>query len=171
MKSIDELQKYVNEQMALTFEQGGFSPLVGRIFGLLLFSSEPVSLQEMAERLQVTKAAVSIQVRTLEQQGLCFKLARNNDRRDYYQIRDDFGMTVVQESTQQLRSFMQFLQKVVLEFSNLQEESAHSADSYRIAQRRFTEIKALYELLFEKLEGFEEEWEKRRKRLFADEIR
>lgn len=168
MKRIEELQKHVNEQMALLFERGGSSPLVGRIFGLLLFSSEPLSLQEMADRLQVTKAAVSVQVRTLEQHGLCFKLARSNDRKDYYQIRDNFGVTVVQDSTQHMLTFLSFLNQVLQEFPDPQQVPSDESAAYTVAKRRFLEIKALYELIFDRLEGFEEEWEKRRQQLFAD---
>lgn len=169
MKRIAELQDQITDQMALLFERSGTSPLVGRIFALLLFCNEPLGLQEMAERLNVTKAAVSVQVRALEQHGLCYKLARTNDRRDYYQIRDDFGMTVIKEGTQNMLGFLRFLQNVMHEFPNSNEITPDEVATYQTTKRRFLEMKALHELFAERMQGFEAEWEKRRQQLFVKE--
>ncbi|UZM97910.1 HTH domain-containing protein [Lysinibacillus sp. MHQ-1] len=42
-----------------------------------MFSSKPLSLQEMANQLEVTKAAVSIRIRDLEASGLSVKKVEN----------------------------------------------------------------------------------------------
>ncbi|UUZ95943.1 hypothetical protein LJK87_17135 [Paenibacillus sp. P25] len=73
-QSFSDLKRVFSNQMSLTFETDGFSPLVGRIFALLLFAPEPLSLQDMADQLGVTKAAVSVQVRALEKHSMCQKL-------------------------------------------------------------------------------------------------
>ncbi len=74
-------------------------PIGGKkIFGLLLFAPQPLGLQEMADELGVSKAAVSVQVRALEQLSLCYKWATANDRKDYYYVAEDFNLTVLRSS-------------------------------------------------------------------------
>ncbi|MBO8173120.1 MAG: MarR family transcriptional regulator [Bacillaceae bacterium] len=156
------LQEYVSNQLALMFEKNGASALAGRIFSELLFSSDPMSLQDLADQLEVSKAAVSVQVRSLHQTGLCQKMARSQDRRDYYQISDDFVMHIMQSHTRSMNEFHSFL-KEALRQSTIQQPND------RTAIRRLKELLALHELLFERLDGLEQEWEQRRKKLLEEE--
>lgn len=162
MSQFQELRHFLSEQMALMFEQDGFSPLVGRIFALLLFAPEPLSLQDMADRLGVTKAAVSVQVRALEQGGLCFKLARSSDRKDYYYITDDFSLTVLQKATQKMKTVLTGIEETLRRFPSRESILPEETTSYESAQKRFYEMRDLYQLLFERLDGLEEEWRKRK---------
>ena len=46
-------------EMGLTFEADGFTRIGGRLFGHLLLAEGPLSLDAIAETLQVSKASVS----------------------------------------------------------------------------------------------------------------
>lgn len=63
--------------------------VAGRLFGLLLVSDDARSLDELAERLGVSKASVSVNARLLEDKGVVERVSRQADRRDYYRIADD----------------------------------------------------------------------------------
>lgn len=80
----------VVEEMALFFEQLGTSANLGRLFGFLLTASTPVSLETLAERLGVSKPAVSVQIRRLEQLHYCRRLPRASDRRQYFVLNEDY---------------------------------------------------------------------------------
>ena len=77
------------EQIAVLLEADGLPRVAGRIFGLLLVSAEPRSLDEIAEHVGVSKASISINVRLLEEKGSVERVGRQADRRDYYRIADD----------------------------------------------------------------------------------
>ncbi|MBA2573067.1 MAG: hypothetical protein H0V06_08480, partial [Gemmatimonadetes bacterium] len=47
------------ERMGLFFEDDGHPRIAGRMFGFMLLSPEPCSLDDLAEQLQVSKASVS----------------------------------------------------------------------------------------------------------------
>lgn len=68
----------------------GLGRMIGRVFCLLYLSPQVVSLEDVAARLQVSKASVSIVVRQL----LEFQAVRHStlagDRRDYYEAETDF---------------------------------------------------------------------------------
>ena len=74
------------ERMGLAMDRLGLNRTFGRIFGLLMVADEPMSLDEMVERLQVSKASVSTNARSCEEFGLARRVGVRGDRRDYYEI-------------------------------------------------------------------------------------
>lgn len=79
----------LTERMGILFEEDGFPRIAGRIFGLLLLSPEPLSLDDIAERLGVSKASVSTDARRLAHHGIVERVSRPADRRDYYRTGQD----------------------------------------------------------------------------------
>jgi DNA-binding transcriptional regulator GbsR (MarR family) len=163
--SFEMLKQTINNHFSLTFEKDGFSPLVGKIFALLIFAPEPLSLQEIADRLNVTKAAISVQVRTLEQHCMCQRLARGSDRKDYYYIQDDFSTSIIHHTTDKMNTVHTRLDAMIQNMPSLHEMLEEDRASYQASKRRFIEMRALYQLFIERMEGIDEEWERRRQRL------
>ena len=77
------------EQMALICEKEGMPRIGGRIFGYLLATDQTFSLEDLAERLQASKASVSTNARMLEQFGMIRRVSVLGDRRDFYRVQDD----------------------------------------------------------------------------------
>ncbi|MFH1415732.1 MAG: hypothetical protein ABIH89_06575, partial [Elusimicrobiota bacterium] len=65
------------------------SSTVGQIYGLLFMSPEPVSLNEMVEKLGISKGSASTNVRILESWGAVRKVWVDNTRKDYYEANFD----------------------------------------------------------------------------------
>ncbi len=74
------------ERFGRMSESDGMPRTGGRMYGLLLLQEEALSLGEMAEMLQVSKASVSTNARRLEQMDVVEKTTKPGDRRDYYRI-------------------------------------------------------------------------------------
>ncbi|MFQ5595849.1 MAG: GbsR/MarR family transcriptional regulator [Anaerolineae bacterium] len=68
----------------------GLNKAMGELYGLLYLSPKPMSLDEMAEAIGISKASVSIHMRALERIGMVRKVWAVGDRRDYYQAEVDF---------------------------------------------------------------------------------
>lgn len=156
--SFVDLKRSESNVMSLSFEAEGYSPLVGKIFSLLLFAPEPLSLQEMADQLGVTKAAVSVQVRTLEKNALCTKLATSSDRKDYYYISDDVNIITLKGTKQKIEVFKHHVQTTLETMKTIELQPEERA-SYDAAKRRYKEAAAMYQLILSRLEGIEEEWQ------------
>lgn len=77
------------ERLGLLLEADGLSRIAGRMFGVLLLASEEVSLDDLAGRLEVSKASVSVNARLLEQRRLIDRVSRTGDRRDFYRTAPD----------------------------------------------------------------------------------
>lgn len=92
------------ERLGLQVEADGFPRIAGRMIGYLLLQDEPSSLDELAEKLQVSKASVSTNARALEQLGYVERHSVPGDRRDYYMIVDEPWAQILQKVREQFRS-------------------------------------------------------------------
>ena len=77
------------ENMGLHYQDYGIPRIGGRIMGLLLVTPRPISSEEMADTLQVSRSSVSTNLRTLLMADLVEKVSLLGDRLDYYTLADD----------------------------------------------------------------------------------
>ncbi|HEX2166689.1 MAG TPA: MarR family transcriptional regulator [Longimicrobiales bacterium] len=76
------------ERMGHILESDGLTRIAGRIFGHLLLSSEPQSLEDLAKALHASKGSISQDTRLLERLGALERVTHPGDRRVFYQIGD-----------------------------------------------------------------------------------
>jgi len=67
----------------------GFPRSVGQIYGLLFFSAQPLSLDEIAEQLEISKASASTGARQLVNWGAIQQVWVPGDRRDFFRLASD----------------------------------------------------------------------------------
>ncbi|MEL6404604.1 MAG: helix-turn-helix domain-containing protein [Chloroflexota bacterium] len=74
----------------------GFSKVMGQLFGTLLLSPGALSLDDMMERLSISKASVSMNMRTLEHMGMVRQVwvRGGSGRRKYYEVETDFWQII-----------------------------------------------------------------------------
>ncbi len=74
----------------------GFSKVMGQLYGTLLLSPGPLSLDDMMERLSISKASVSMNMRTLEHMGMVRQVwvRGGSGRRKYYEAETDFWQII-----------------------------------------------------------------------------
>ena len=70
----------------------GFSKVMGQLYGALLLSVDPLSLDDQVELLDISKASVSMNLRTLEHMGMVRQVwvRGGGGRRKYYEAETDF---------------------------------------------------------------------------------
>jgi DNA-binding transcriptional regulator GbsR (MarR family) len=70
----------------------GFSKVMGQLYGALLLYDGPMSLDDLMERLSISKASVSMNMRTLEHMGMVRQVwvRGRSGRRKYYEAETDF---------------------------------------------------------------------------------
>jgi len=77
------------ERMGLISQVDGAPRIAGRILGLLIVEGRPFTLDEMAERLKISKASASTNARLLRTSGIIRLVAQAGDRHDYYELGSD----------------------------------------------------------------------------------
>ncbi len=74
----------------------GFSKVIGQLYGTLLMSAGPLSLDDMMERLDISKASVSMNMRTLEHLGMVRQVwvRGRGGRRKYYEAETNYWQVI-----------------------------------------------------------------------------
>lgn len=146
----------------------GLPRLMGHVVGLLLSEPGALSLDEITERLQVSKGPVSQVMRRLRDHGLVEKRWVPGSRRDYYRaVPDIFGRAfanhaaLLQNNLELARKYAQAVRE------GDQPVSEHFAT-------RIDEMERFYELMHGQLETFLEHWRREweehwQQRVAADE--
>ena len=136
------------ERMGLAIERMGLSRTFGRLFGLLMVADRPLSLDEMVERLHVSKASVSTNARACEELGLARRVGVRGDRKDYYEISP--------------RAFEQVTAKRVVAIHAMAGLAAEGlvavGDDPSPARDRLTEMLDFYLFMGEQIEELLERW-------------
>ena len=74
----------------------GFSKVMGQLFGAMLLSDRPLCLDDMVERLDISKATASMNMRTLENMGMVRQVwvRGSGGRRKFYEAETDFWQII-----------------------------------------------------------------------------
>lgn len=72
----------------------GFGRIIGQIYAHAYFTPQPLSLDDLARDLGISKGSASMAVRQLETWGALRKLWVKGDRKDYYEPTEEFGKII-----------------------------------------------------------------------------
>ncbi len=137
----------------------GFSPVMGHLYGALLMSPKPLSLDELQEIVGRSKASVSMNMRALERWNMVHQVWVKGDRRKYYEAEGDLWKVITSVIESRERREVGVALKVLEENSrrleaaqaHLSEEERHLAEHYlnrvRDLQRFFQLAQAALEML------------------------
>lgn len=102
---MDTATTHFTDRMGLLFEAEGQPRIAGRIFGYLLVSDDPRSLDQLAGALSVSKASVSTNARRLAEMGVLERVCRPADRHDYYGVAPDLFSRTMAERLKRWQRF------------------------------------------------------------------
>ncbi|MFD1737841.1 GbsR/MarR family transcriptional regulator [Bacillus salitolerans] len=93
MKDIEKLERSrsrVIDAIAQNMNLYGVTPSIGRLYGLLFFSDQPLTLDEMKEELGMSKTSMSTSVRSLLDLNMVDKVWVKGVRKDLYSVEEDW---------------------------------------------------------------------------------
>jgi len=127
----------------------GFNKAMGQIYAVLYLNPEPLSLDDIAKSLNMSKGNVSLNVRQLERWNLIKKVIQKSDRKDYYQAESDFWRIVrdiIRERDK--KEFDQALATVSTCLENVRQNSATSPTvETQFLEDRFKHMKEFFNTL------------------------
>jgi len=129
----------------------GVSITFGRLFGLLLVSDGPMSLDEIADTLGISKSGATVSARELDRAGDILRHGTPGSRHIAYEAVDD--MEPVFNAT---------FTRVRDSLSLLRREEPSLTDGR--GKKRVRQMRALHEFWLHESEGVLERWRKRRDR-------
>lgn len=139
------------EGMGIYFENEGVSRIGGRILGLLLSTQGPLSAQQMAGRLKVSRASISTNIRMLTASGLVEKVAFLDQRHTFYVITPDVWGRAISAGREK-----------VLAFKSIAEMGLAALPELNEARGRLEEMIEWSRMMVEVYERVLVEWQERR---------
>jgi DNA-binding transcriptional regulator GbsR (MarR family) len=91
---LPQLKQDFTEGLSQISRFWGFPKGMGAIFAVLYLSPTPLSLDEVVQQTNLTKGAVSTEIRTLARMGLVHRSSKLGDRKDYYEAESDFYKSI-----------------------------------------------------------------------------
>jgi len=73
----------------------GLNNIMAQLYAILYLSNKTFSLSEMAERLKISKASASINIRALERYGAVRRVWVKGSRKDYYEADTDINKVIM----------------------------------------------------------------------------
>lgn len=95
-KSTKEWEKYEEtkeqfiQSIAKNMNLYGITPSIGRLYGALYFSDDPMTLDDMREALGMSKTSMSTGVRTLQDMKMVEPVFKRGVRKDLYRTEGDW---------------------------------------------------------------------------------
>jgi DNA-binding transcriptional regulator GbsR (MarR family) len=94
-----DMLKFI-EDIALYYENFGIPRIAGRMFGLFLVTTEPLSAEQVAEALAASLSSVSTNIRVIMANGWVEKITRPGDRTTYYRFSPTAWASVMERRRQ-----------------------------------------------------------------------
>ncbi len=127
----------------------GYNQIMGKMYGALLLSPQPMSLDALLDHLDVSKASVSMNMRTLENMGMAREVWVRHDRRKYYEAESDLWKILTNVlGGRELREVNTAIEELEIGIDNLGKAmSSMTADDQQLAQfyiERLRKIKSSF---------------------------
>ena len=151
IRELDPGDRFI-ERMGLAVEEEGLPRIAGRLMGLIMLEGGPFSFDELAERLQVSRASVSTNTRLLEARGVIERVSRPGERQLYYRVADDPYLALVNTVLRRKRRMQELIRDALQELPEERKEP----------RQRLRRLHRFHEIVIRNLENTIEEWTEER---------
>jgi DNA-binding transcriptional regulator GbsR (MarR family) len=97
-KGLTERDRRFIEDVARLLVPWGVPQTAARLYGYLLLSAEPVSLDRMTTDLEISKSSASVAARLLEQYTLARRHGERGSKRALYEVSDNYEGMLTQQN-------------------------------------------------------------------------
>lgn len=94
-EQLDKARKRIIETIAQNIHLYGLTPSAGRLYGMMFFHHEPLTLDEMKEELGMSKTSMSTSVRALSDLKMVERVWKKGVRKDLYKVEEDWYQSFI----------------------------------------------------------------------------
>lgn len=161
MSTEEKIKKELIQRFGDAYKAFGLNKLMGHIIALLLFSPEPLSLDDITKQLGRSKGPISQIVRRLRDKRLIRKAwMPENNRKDYYEIEPEVFEHAFRNNLELIKNNKRIATQL--------KEKIKSANKASLAtiNIRMREMELFYSLMEDHFNAFLSEWSKERAKLY-----
>ena len=94
-EKLEKARERIIETIAQNIHLYGLTPSAGRQYGTMFFHNEPLTLDDMTEKLGMSKTSMSTSVRALSDLKLVERAWKRGVRKDLYQVTEDWYQSFI----------------------------------------------------------------------------
>ena len=156
MANLKDIEDHFIHAAGEIAESVSINRIVGQLYALLYIRPEPVPLDELAERLKISKGSASINIRVLEEWNAVKRSWVQGSRKDYYTADPDIFKIISQRFEHGLARRIHLSRTKVEElYAKLEEKNGKGANGksafYRERLKKLEELQGLCETLLKLL--------------------
>lgn len=126
----------------------GLNNVMAQLYVVLYFSNKPLCLDDMVERLKISKGSASINIRALERYGVVRQVWVKGSRKDYYEAETDIAKVVIERVSSMAKTRLAEVDKMITISSAAMEgvraEGGEDEESVRVFNERLGQLKSFY---------------------------
>ncbi len=134
-----QAETLVADAIGDVIEFWGFRKVLGRVWAVLFLASEPLSADELAERLQVSAGSMSSALTELQRWGVVVRVPRVGERKERFEAETDFWKMISRVLSDRERSLIRSVRERLERAAVLLRESERSPGARR-ARARLTQL-------------------------------
>lgn len=148
-ENLEKVQDAILEKVNHICREFGLNNIMAQLYALLYLSDKPVSLDDMVDRLKISKGSVSVNIRALERYGATKRVWVKGSRRDHYEAETNISKVI-------LDRIKSISQKRLLEIGNVIDVSSQvlkssnssgsneDAHAMKVCAQRLSALKSFY---------------------------
>ncbi len=161
---MDETKREMLQAFGEAYRGFGLSKQMGHIVALLLYSPQPLSLDEITEQLGMSKGPISQVTRRLNERNIIRKVWNPGSRKDYYEIQQEVFANAFRNFAHLIHHNTEIAQDLSQKVSNAENNVVPDKD---LLLKRLKEMETFYTLMEKHFSNFLEEWTNTRPSLYA----
>lgn len=126
----------------------GLNNIMAQLYALLYLNDKPLSLNDMVDRLRISKGSVSINIRALERYGVVRRVWVKGSRRDFYEAEIDVSkvmMDILKSMAQsRLAEVDDMINSSARALESVNSNGSEEGESMRIFKERLAKLKSLH---------------------------
>ena len=161
---MDETKREMLQAFGEAYRGFGLSKQMGHIVALLLYSQQPLSLDEITEQLGMSKGPISQVTRRLNERNIIRKVWNPGSRKDYYEIQQEVFANAFRNFAHLIHHNTEIAQDLSKKITDAEINVVPDKD---LLLKRLKEMETFYTLMEKHFSNFLEEWTVARPALYA----
>ena len=138
--------------------QWGINKSMAQIHALLMVSSEPISMEDVMEELQISRGNASMNLRALMDWGIVYKEYKAGERKEFFTAEKDLDELAMKISKERSKREIKPALKVLKEVSTIEGDESEEAKQFIDQTKKLYDFVLKADNLLEKATEFKDNW-------------
>jgi len=144
----EKAQDVILEKINLICNKFGLNNIMAQLYAILYFSEQPLSLNDMVERLKISKGSASVNIRALERYRAVRRVWVKGSRKDYYEAEYDIAKVIIDRIRSMVQSRLLEIDEMLNSsygiLSSVNSNDKEEDEFVRAFEEKLNRLKGLY---------------------------